>query len=85
MLAEEGGLVPPVAVSALTVGTGRAVVGRIAVALALAGCDDKDAKAVVMGLVNDFGYAPVDLGGLVSGGRMQQAGGPIAGHDWVVA
>lgn len=47
--------------------------------------DDKDAKAVVIGLVNDFGYAPVDLGGLVSGGRMQQAGGPIAGRDWVVA
>jgi 8-hydroxy-5-deazaflavin:NADPH oxidoreductase len=47
--------------------------------------DDKDAKAVVIGLVNDFGYVPVDLGGLVSGGRMQQAGGPIAGHDWVVA
>ena len=47
--------------------------------------DDKDAKAVVIGLVNDFGYAPVDLGGLVSGGRMQEAGGPIAGHDWVVA
>jgi predicted dinucleotide-binding enzyme len=47
--------------------------------------DDKDAKAAVIGLVNDFGYTPVDLGGLVSGGRMQQAGGPIAGHDWVVA
>jgi 8-hydroxy-5-deazaflavin:NADPH oxidoreductase len=47
--------------------------------------DDKDANAVVIGLVNDFGYASVDLGGLVSGGRMQQAGGPIAGHDWVVA
>lgn len=47
--------------------------------------DDKDAKAVVIGLVNDFGYASVDLGGLVSGGRMQQAGGPIAGRDWVVA
>ena len=47
--------------------------------------DDKDAKAVVIGLVNDFGYAPVDLGDLVSGGRMQQAGGPIAGHDWIVA
>ena len=47
--------------------------------------DDKDAKAVVIGLVKDFGYAPMDLGGLVSGGRMQQAGGPIAGHDWVVA
>jgi predicted dinucleotide-binding enzyme len=47
--------------------------------------DDKDANAVVIGLVSDFGYAPVDLGDLVSGGRMQQAGGPIAGHDWVVA
>ena len=47
--------------------------------------DDEDAKAVVTGLVNDFGYASVDLGGLVSGGRMQQAGGPIAGRDWVVA
>lgn len=47
--------------------------------------DDKDAKAVVIGLVNAFGYAPVDLGGLVAGGRMQQAGGPIAGRDWVVA
>ncbi|NTX26140.1 NAD(P)-binding domain-containing protein [Burkholderia pyrrocinia] len=47
--------------------------------------DDQDAKAVVIGLVNDFGYASVDLGGLVSGGRIQQAGGPIAGHDWVIA
>ena len=46
--------------------------------------DDKDAKAVVTGLVEEFGYAPVDLGGLVSGGRMQQAGGPIAGRDWVL-
>lgn len=47
--------------------------------------DDKDAKAVVIQLVKDFGYAPVDLGSLVSGGRMQQAGGPIAGNDWVLA
>ncbi len=47
--------------------------------------DDKDAKAVVSGLVKEFGYAAVDLGGLVAGGRMQQAGGPIAGLDWVVA
>jgi predicted dinucleotide-binding enzyme len=47
--------------------------------------DDKDAKAAVIGLVKEFGYAAVDLGGLVAGGRMQQAGGPIAGHDWVVA
>ena len=47
--------------------------------------DDMDAKAVVIALVKEFGYAAVDLGGLISGGRMQQAGGPIAGHDWVVA
>ncbi|MFD1560164.1 NADPH-dependent F420 reductase [Paraburkholderia silviterrae] len=47
--------------------------------------DDKDAKAVVIGLVKAFGYAAVDLGGLVAGGRMQQPGGPIAGLDWVVA
>ncbi|WP_341317671.1 NAD(P)-binding domain-containing protein [Paraburkholderia sp. IMGN_8] len=47
--------------------------------------NDKDAKAAVIGLVNEFGYAAVDLGGLVAGGRMQQAGGPIAGLDWVVA
>ncbi|ANB75771.1 NADPH-dependent F420 reductase [Paraburkholderia phytofirmans] len=47
--------------------------------------DDRDAKTAVIGLVEEFGYASVDLGGLVSGGRMQQAGGPIAGRDWVVA
>jgi predicted dinucleotide-binding enzyme len=47
--------------------------------------DDKDAKAVVTGLIKEFGFTAVDLGGLVSGGRMQQAGGPIAGHDWVIA
>jgi hypothetical protein len=47
--------------------------------------DDKDAKAAVIGLVKEFGYAAVDLGALVAGGRLQQAGGPIAGHDWVVA
>ena len=47
--------------------------------------DDKEAKTVVGGLAKEFGYAPVDLGGLVAGGRMQQAGGPLAGYDWVMA
>ena len=47
--------------------------------------DDKEAKAVVGRLAKGFGYAPVDLGGLVAGGRMQQAGGPLAGYDWVMA
>ena len=30
-----------------------------------------------------FGFAPIYLGGLVVGGRMQQAGGPLAGRDLV--
>ncbi|MFD1559385.1 hypothetical protein ACFSHT_27730 [Paraburkholderia silviterrae] len=47
--------------------------------------DDKEAKAVVTGLVTALGCAPGDLGDLPSGARMQQAGGPIAGRDWVVA
>jgi predicted dinucleotide-binding enzyme len=47
--------------------------------------DDEAAKAVVSDLVKEFGFAPVDLGSLVAGGRMQQAGGPIAGQDWILA
>jgi predicted dinucleotide-binding enzyme len=45
-------------------------------ALLLAG-DDQDAKAVVAGLVDDVGFAPVDTGGLREGGALQQAGGPL--------
>ena len=43
--------------------------------------DDAEAKAAVKGLIESFGFAVIDLGGLVSGGRMQQAGGPLAGLD----
>uniref|UniRef100_B0T959 NADP oxidoreductase coenzyme F420-dependent n=1 Tax=Caulobacter sp. (strain K31) TaxID=366602 RepID=B0T959_CAUSK len=46
--------------------------------------DDEAAKAVVRDLIESFGFATVDLGGLVSGGRLQQAGGPIAGRDLLV-
>lgn len=45
-------------------------------ALFLAG-DDQEAKAVVAGLVDDVGFAPVDTGGLRAGGLLQQAGGPL--------
>jgi len=47
--------------------------------------DDAEAKAAVKGLIESFGFAVIDLGGLVSGGRMQQAGGPLAGLDLFVA
>src|SRR5882762_5262884 len=37
----------------------------------------------VKNLIASFGFAPIRLGGLVVGGRMQQAGGPLAGRDLV--
>ena len=47
--------------------------------------DDAEAKATVIDLIQSFGYATIDLGGLVAGGRMQQAGGPFAGKDLLLA
>ena len=41
--------------------------------------DDAKAKAEVSAVIDKLGFAPIDLGGLVAGGRMQQAGGPLAG------
>jgi predicted dinucleotide-binding enzyme len=43
--------------------------------------DDADARAVVSALIDDIGYAPVDLGRLASGSALQQLGGPLAGLD----
>lgn len=40
--------------------------------------DDTDAKHTVKELITAMGFAPVDLGGLVEGGRLQQAGNPLA-------
>src|SRR5258708_40323941 len=37
----------------------------------------------VKNLIASFGFAPIHLGGLKSSGRMQQAGGPLAGRDLV--
>ena len=40
--------------------------------------DDADAKATVAGLLSRFGFAPIDLGALATGGRLQQfPGGPL--------
>ena len=45
--------------------------------------DDADAKSAVAALFDAAGFFPIDIGDLVTGGAMQQAGGPLAGHDLV--
>jgi predicted dinucleotide-binding enzyme len=45
--------------------------------------DDPSAKAAVVELFKAAGFFPIDLGDLVTGGRMQQMGGPLAGHNLV--
>jgi predicted dinucleotide-binding enzyme len=47
--------------------------------------DHEEPKAFVKDLIKKFGFVAIDLGGLVAGGRMQQAGGPLAGLDLFVA
>ena len=47
--------------------------------------DVESPKTVVKNLIESFGFAAIDLGGLVTGGRIQQAGGPLAGLDLLVA
>jgi 8-hydroxy-5-deazaflavin:NADPH oxidoreductase len=41
--------------------------------------DDAGAKGEVSAMIDRLGFAPIDLGRLVEGGRLQQAGGPLAG------
>ena len=47
--------------------------------------DDSDAKRVVASLIESFGFSVIDLGGLRTGGRFQQAGSPLAGLDLLIA
>jgi predicted dinucleotide-binding enzyme len=47
--------------------------------------EDEEPKRVVKDLIESFGFVAIDLGGLVTGGRIQQAGGPLAGLDLLVA
>jgi predicted dinucleotide-binding enzyme len=47
--------------------------------------DHDEPKTFVKDLITKFGFMAIDLGGLVTGGRMQQAGGPLAGLDLFVA
>jgi predicted dinucleotide-binding enzyme len=53
--------------------------GNDRVALFLAG-DDSKAKALVSGLIEEIGFAPVDTGSLAQGGRRQQAGSTLFGE-----
>ena len=43
--------------------------------------DDELAKRVVMELIDEIGFDPVDLGELATGGRQQQPGSPIYGAE----
>jgi predicted dinucleotide-binding enzyme len=45
--------------------------------------DQQDAKAAVSDLFENAGYSTIDLGDLVTGSRLQQGGGPLAGQDLV--
>jgi predicted dinucleotide-binding enzyme len=45
--------------------------------------DDGDAKSEVAALFKAAGFFAIDLGGLSSGGAMQQVGGPLAGVDLI--
>jgi 8-hydroxy-5-deazaflavin:NADPH oxidoreductase len=45
--------------------------------------DDAAAKSDVAALLGDAGFSTIDLGGLNSGGAMQQVGGPLAGVNLV--
>ena len=45
--------------------------------------DDATAKKEVSAMIDKLGFAPIDLGGLVQGGSMQQAGGPLSGVNLI--
>ena len=45
--------------------------------------DHDDARAVAVTLIEDLGYVPVDLGGLVTGGALHESPGPLAGRVFV--
>jgi predicted dinucleotide-binding enzyme len=45
--------------------------------------DDAEAKSEVVALFEQAGFFVIDLGGLREGGRMQQVGAPLAGHNLI--
>ena len=51
--------------------------------VAFISADDAGAKKRVETLLRAFGYSVIDLGNLRDGGLIQQAGGPLAGRDFL--
>ena len=51
--------------------------------VAFVSADDDGAKKRVETLLEAFGYSVIDLGNLRDGGLIQQAGGPLAGRDFL--
>jgi len=51
--------------------------------VAFVSADDAGAKRRAETLLKAFGYSVVDLGNLRDGGLIQQAGGPLAGRDFL--
>ena len=45
--------------------------------------DHSEPNDFVKSVIESFGFVPIYLGGLATGGRLQQAGGPLAGRDIV--
>ena len=45
--------------------------------------DHPEPTEFVKSIIESFGFVPVYLGDLATGGRLQQAGGPLAGRDLV--
>ena len=45
--------------------------------------DHPEPVELVKSMVESFGFVPIYLGGLATGGRLQQAGAPLAGRDLV--
>src|ERR1700727_1827404 len=43
--------------------------------------DDRDAKALMVELIDSTGLVALDLGSLADGGAMQQLGGPLSGVE----
>ena len=43
--------------------------------------DDADAKRVVIELLEQVGFAVIDLGSLATGGAMQELGAPLSGIE----
>jgi len=51
--------------------------------VAFVSADDNEAKKEVTIFLKELGYSVIDLGNLRDGGLIQQAGGPLAGRDFL--